>query len=90
MHYKLILKIAFNILQKVHLVKTQKQLCQNVRFIKSQKCYLSKFADLARFHITLFQKNNSKKSAICRRQLGVLASVGCERSFSVEKCYFQA
>ena len=41
---------VFNILKTVYLVKTQKQHCQNLRFLNVQKWYLSKFAHLFRFH----------------------------------------
>ena len=47
MRCKSMSKNAFQILQTVHLVKTQKRHCQNLRFIKCAKMSLSKFAHLA-------------------------------------------
>ena len=38
---------AFDSLQTVHLVKTQKRHCQNLRLLNVQKWHLSKFAHLA-------------------------------------------
>ena len=43
----------FDILKTVHLAKTQKRHCQNLRFIKCAKMTLSKFAHLANTNMTL-------------------------------------
>ena len=55
-------KNAFDILQTVYLVKTQKRHCQNLRFIECAKWYLSKFARLVRFHNKVHSNKMSQQT----------------------------
>ena len=49
MRCKSMSKNAFQILQTVHLVKTQKRQCQNLRFIKCAKMVLVKICTFSKY-----------------------------------------